>query len=274
MLLLASDDRHLLGVLTDGDVRRAHSRGWIARATLAGTSPAGARSSPGAGHDPAEEILRLMDTAREFVVNHLPGGRTGWASLSASGCGATWLTATAGPVGGHHGRGLRHTAPAADRATPKPMLPVGDRPLLERTVEQPAPCGHRRREGDHPLPGRTNLQPFRQRPSVRRAMSICPRTGRSARPARSPGCAARPEPLLVLNGDILTGGRLSGHARLPPRARRRGDRRGAQVRAPGALRRDRVDGAPDATLREKPVQQFLVNAGIYLLRAAGHEVHP
>ena len=134
MLLIASADRKLIGVLTDGDVRRH----ILAGGTL--DQPCGSIAWPDPivateGLSP-DEALALMDHGREFPVHHLPllGAdrvikglwlRSDFVSAAPSPLSAVIMA-------GGFGTRLR---PLTEHM-PKPMLPVGDRPLLERTIER------------------------------------------------------------------------------------------------------------------------------------------
>ena len=134
ILLLCREDRLLAGVLTDGDVRRAILRnepferpcGSIASRTPVTAPPAPTHA----------EALDLMDHGTHFAIDRLPLVddnrrivglllRKDLVTLDPSPMSAVVMA-------GGFGTRLR---PLTDRV-PKPMLPVGDRPLLERTLER------------------------------------------------------------------------------------------------------------------------------------------
>ena len=51
---------------------------------------------------------------------------------------------------------------------PKPMLPVGERPMLERTIDQLREAGISEVHLHHPLPARNHRRPLRRRRGIRR----------------------------------------------------------------------------------------------------------
>ena len=196
---LVVEGQKLLGVVTDGDVRRALVRGLgtqapiseaMNRAPVLGTvaeGPAGWRRKMrkhGVRHlpvvDDAGVLLRLAtdQTATER--------RDNWAVLMAGGLGTRLRPIT--------------------ENIPKPMIEVGGRPILETIVDTLAHCGFQRLflsvnyraeliEGHFGDGGSYGLRIEYLRESVRLgtagALSMLPEAPRT--------------PLLVMNGDVLTG---------------------------------------------------------------------
>ena len=130
IVLIVDDEQRLLGTVTDGDLRRGMLRGVSLSAAVSEIMRAEPRAMPVSAH--REEILTtmqrervrhmpLVDAARRVValesLRHLltPRARDNWVVIMAG------------------GRGTR-LRPLTER-TPKPMLEVGDRPLLESIVE-------------------------------------------------------------------------------------------------------------------------------------------
>lgn len=144
--LVVGGDRRLLGVITDGDVRRA----ILADVSLETTSAAllAERRTRGeaepvtapAGTNDADLLQRMS----ELYLRHLPlvdvdGRVDGLACLSDLARDYD-VPLRAVVMAGGLGTRMR---PLTD-LVPKPMLPVGGRPLLERIVEQLRDSGVRR----------------------------------------------------------------------------------------------------------------------------------
>lgn len=261
VLLLATDDGKLFGVLTDGDVRRQILQQRPLDAPCGGI----ATRNPVLAQDgvtPAEALC-LMDTGREFLVNQLP-------VVDADGVIAgLWLrsdfTARVEPaaviMAGGFGTRLR---PHTD-SVPKPMLPMGGRPLLERTVERLRAAGiHNVRMTTHYL-GDSIASHFGDGSAFGVEISYL----REESPLGTAGGLASlrhsAQPLLVINGDILT--KVDFQAMLAFHREQRSELtvgvRTYELQVPyGVL--DCV-GERVTAFREKPVQRCLVNAGIYLV---------
>ena len=128
-LLVCDEHGVLRGLLTDGDVRRALLRGVPFEKpckTIASNDPIVARNCC-----TSVEALRLLDHARDYVLNHLPivdeQGRVLELVLRSDLVTEEALSLSAVIMAGGLGTRLR---PWTDDL-PKPMLPVGDKPLLE-----------------------------------------------------------------------------------------------------------------------------------------------
>ncbi len=137
LVLVVDSKRRLIGTVTDGDIRRAILRGIDLNdriETLFGDGIPRAHEKPiTAPHDtPAVQLLRLMG---EAVVRHIPmtdeNGRLVALSLLSRFVQDRGLPLRAVIMAGGLGMRLRPLT----RETPKPMLQVGDRPLLQRTIE-------------------------------------------------------------------------------------------------------------------------------------------
>jgi dTDP-glucose pyrophosphorylase len=126
LVLVVNQDDHLLGVVTDGDIRRAILRGVTLDAAVSeimNADPKVARQS-----DSADKIIDQMS---EFSVRHVPvvddGGRViglfTVEDLKQPKNATTPVVLMAG------GRGQRLYPLTKD--VPKPMLPIGGVPLLE-----------------------------------------------------------------------------------------------------------------------------------------------
>jgi dTDP-glucose pyrophosphorylase/CBS domain-containing protein len=263
VLLLVDDGYRLVGLLTDGDLRRALLRG----------DPLSGPCSEIANLDPvraaleisAAEALEIMDNARSFEINHLPlvdrDGRLAGLVLRTDMVSDVDLDLSAVVMAGGLGTRLRPLT----EDTPKPMLPVGGRPLMEHLIEQLRQSGIRR----------VNVTTHFQHDKIAGYFGDGGRFGVEIDylsedvPLGTAGALGRlpPQdtPLLVVNGDILT--------RVDFRAMLAFHRRQDAVFTVG-VRRYGVDvpygivtceGTDVREIVEKPRYEFLVNAGIYLL---------
>ncbi len=271
-LLLADEGRRLCGLVTDGDIRRA----ILARVPLEQPCHTVATSRPVAASPsvtPAE-ALHLMDHAHGSFVNSLPVVRADGVLvgllLRKDVVSEEQLPLSAVIMAGGYGTRL---LPLTERV-PKPMLPVGDRPLLERTVERLRDAGIRRvaitthhladqitgHFGDGHAYG-VELEYVAENEPLGTAGAL-----RLVK--------ACDHPLLVINGDILTGVRydlmLDYH-------RRHGAELTVGVRPCDLVLPYGVvecRGAQVMSIREKPRSHFLINAGIYLVEPSARELIP
>jgi len=272
VLLLADHDRRLVGVVTDGDIRRhlltGETLGLPCR-TIATRRPlvATPHTTPG-------EALELMDRGRGFTVNHLPvvdsDGHIVGLILRSDLVTADPLDVSAVIMAGGLGTRLRPLT----NDVPKPMLPVGDRPLLERTIERLRRAGVRQVSiTTHYLAERITSH-FGDGHAFGVEMHYVPED----RPLGTAGALRLlppvAGPLLVMNGDVLTTVSFADmvayhrahHAEATVGVRR------YEIPVPyGVLD---CEGSRVRALREKPRQQFLVNAGVYLLERAALELIP
>ncbi len=256
--LVVGQNRRLLGVVTDGDIRRAvlanTDMGTEVRWLLA--SKAAAVTAP-EGADP-DELLSLMRAAgvRQIPVVDEKGRPVALATMDEL---AAAVPLEAAVMAGGLGTRL---APLTD-ATPKPMLPVGGRPILELTLERMRRAGIGRvhlvvghlaeqieahfGEGDAGLEVRYVLED--EPLGTAGALGAIPSAG----------------PLLVTNGDLVTG--VDYRAMLEYHQARQADLTVAVRRLAWAVPYGvvDVDGAMVREVIEKPTAGLLVNAGIYLI---------
>jgi len=270
-LLVCDGDRSLRGLVTDGDIRRAMLRGVAfsqAVQSIAVRNPLVAAVDIG-----QQAALELMDHALEFAVNHLPlvdaEGRAAGLLLRRD-----LVTREQRPLsalimaGGFGARML----PLTER-TPKPMLPVAGRPLLERTIRSLSRTGIQRVViSTHHLAERITSH-FGdghdygvQLEYVTEAVPLG--TAGALRLVSGTG------PLLVVNGDILTrvdfGDLMDFHHE--QRAELTICMRRCELQLPyGVLD---CDGPLVRSVREKPSESFWVNAGIYLVEPSVRDLIP
>jgi dTDP-glucose pyrophosphorylase len=259
-LVLAGPEGRLRGLLTDGDVRRALLRGVsFEQPCVSIATPDPVMVREGTSLAEALEVMNRHD------VNQLPvlDARDILTGLFLRRDLTTQDGALISAVimAGGFGTRLR---PLTDEL-PKPMLPVGDRPLLERTIDRLRDAGIRRvNVTTHHLADRIT-EYF----GDGRAHGVEIRYVSEERPLGTCGglklVQDGKDPLLVINGDILTGvnfGELVAFHR-----RHRADAtvcvRKYDVQVPYGV--VECDGTWLRSVREKPSVSFFVNAGIYLL---------
>jgi NDP-sugar pyrophosphorylase family protein len=148
---------------------------------------------------------------------------------------------------------------------PKPMLPIGDRPLLELTLQQLRDAGIKR----------VNLATHYKRDIIANHFGDGHNFGVKIRyveedqPLGTAGALGLIEtsedPLLVINGDVVT--RVDFHAMLDFHRHHRADMtvavRQHEVQLPHGV--VETDGLAITGISEKPILRHFMNAGIYLL---------
>jgi dTDP-glucose pyrophosphorylase/predicted transcriptional regulator len=268
-LVLCTSARLLCGLLTDGDIRRAILQGKSMDApcyTIASLKPICAPRSIS-----TRDALHVMN---HHDVNHLPivdaENRIVEFLLRKD------LVADAGPdlsavimAGGYGKRLLPLT-----ESVPKPMLPIGERPLLELTIRQ------LRRSGIREISLTTHYLPE----SIVNYFGDGERFGvrlnylKEDHPMGTAGGLkqmTRPDgPFLVINGDILTG--------VPFQEMLGYHRKHGAVLTVGVRKYDMqvpfgvvdCDDARITKLEEKPSVSFFINAGTYLLEPSACDYIP
>lgn len=259
-LVLCDDDSKFYGLLTDGDIRRAFLRG------VAFDHPCGelATKSPfTAGlHQKPAEMLVLMN---QLDINHLPlvdeSGHALGLVLRQDLMVQPSVEMSAVIMAGGFGKRLMPLT----SDLPKPLLPVGDRPLMEHTIER------LRKAGIH----RVNITTHHLSEKIKRHFGNGSDFGvevsyvTEEHPLGTAGglrfIHRSQEPTLVLNGDILTS--VNFRDLLAFHRENRADItvgvRPYHVDVPyGVLD---CDGVQVRQVREKPKVQLLVNAGIYIV---------
>ncbi|HZS37721.1 MAG TPA: nucleotidyltransferase family protein [Polyangia bacterium] len=259
--LVVGGDRQLVGIVTDGDLRRALLRGatldtsidGFVNARFVSVGPAAARTEV-LDQMQARRIgqIPIVDDDGTLVGLHLMHDVLGTPER------ANWAVIMAG------GRGTR-LAPLTENV-PKPMLRVAGRPILERLVLHAVGFGIRRlflainylgsvveeHFGDGARFG-CRIEYLREPRALGTggALSLLPE------PAR--------EPLLVMNGDLVTqanlGAMLDAHAH-GGHAATLGVRRYFHTVPFGCVE---IESGRVRAMEEKPTLTRLVNAGIYVL---------
>ncbi len=263
--LVVDPEGRFLDTVTDGDLRRAVLAGLDLKQPVSVLR--GRRKNPpltAPEHTPPAAAVELM---RQHGLRHLPlldaQGRV--ASLAA------WsdfleekapdLALSALVMAG--GKGLR-LRPLTEEV-PKPLLPLGDRPLLERTIGRLRDAGVRR------VFMATHYKPeaFTSHFGAGDDFGVDIDYIEEDQPLGTAGALALlspQEPLLVINGDIVTD--LNYRALLAFHEESRADLtvgvREYEFKVPYGV--VDTDGVVIRAVKEKPVQRFFVNAGVYLLQ--------
>jgi dTDP-glucose pyrophosphorylase/CBS domain-containing protein len=268
-LLLCTDGGRLAGLLTDGDLRRA----ILQEVPLTDPCRTIAIDHPVTAADTVS-TADALDLMVEHDINHLP-------LLDANGAVSDFLLRrdiamdsrpelSAVIMAGGFGKRLMPLT----ESVPKPMLPVGDRPVLERTIRQLRRSGIRDvsmtthylgdRIADHFGDG----EEFGVHINYTNEDQPLGTAGGLKLLERPPG------PFVVINGDILSG--VSFDKMLEYHHEHR-----AELTV--GVRRYVIDvpfGVVECEesrvteLREKPSLTFFINAGIYLLEAGAWDSIP
>jgi dTDP-glucose pyrophosphorylase/CBS domain-containing protein len=274
--LVTDEQGHLLNTVTDGDVRRALLVNQDLRAPVSEllalktkwSNPKPITALVGTEHS---VLLRLM---QEKVLRQIP-------LLDPDGVLVDLITLDnllpdqvlplqAVIMAGGSGHRLR---PLTDDV-PKPMLTVGDRPLMELMIEQLRQVGIRR----------VNITTYHKSDKITEHFGDGSSFGvelnyvtedRPLGTAGALGLMEEPqEPVLVINGDILT--RVNFRAMLAYHQEHKAILtmavRKYDLNVPYGVVEG--DGAFVRALVEKPLLNFLVNAGIYLLEPLAYRYIP
>lgn len=276
MLLVVEGDRRLLGTITDGDVRRA----LLAEISLG--APVSTLLARKAGTRFARPITVLAGTDRNTCLNILKQHNilclpvvdeaervVGLVTLDEF-IPERVLPLQAVIMAGGPGTRLY---PLTEHM-PKPMLPVGDRPLLEIMIERLREAGIKRVNVTTQHKSEKITEHFRDG----RDFGVDLTYVTEDRPLGTAGglglMEAPQETLLVINGDILT--QVDFRAMLAFHREHHADLTVA-VR-PYALQVPygvvECEGAKVSRLTEKPSLNFFINAGIYLLEPTVHRYIP
>ena len=268
-LVLCGQDQLLDGLLTDGDIRRAILQGLSLEtpcAKVASRKPVFVQDSIS-----ASEALHLMN---QYDINHLPvvdvEGRIVQFLLRRDLVSEEQLGLSAVIMAGGFGKRL---LPLTEQV-PKPMLPVGDRPLLELTIQQLHRSGIREVHlTTHYLPD-SIVNHF----GDGKAFGVTLNYAKEDQPLGTAGglrlVKRTDRPFLVINGDILTG--VSFQEMLSYHRKYSADLtvgvRKYEVKVPFGV--VECQDVKITQLQEKPTLQLFVNAGIYLLEPSACDYIP
>lgn len=269
ILLVCDSEQHLLGVITDGDIRRA----FLDNLPLENSCIEIATPSPltATGETSKEDVLELMNKGKNFTVHQLPvvdgEGKVINLILRADiSDQPSSSKMNAVVMAGGFGTRLRPLT----ESTPKPMLPVGGSPLLERIVDQ------LKKNGIDDINITTHYLPEKIKDyfgnGEKHGVNI--NYVSEEEPLGTAGALGLIEksnsPVLVINGDILT--QVDFSAMLDFHKEQKADLtigvRMYEFKIPYGV--VECAGPRVCTLSEKPVKNFLVNAGIYLMEPEVH----
>ena len=273
IVLIVDSNNRLQGVITDGDIRRA----FLARIDLDTPVRAFLEQKParkpitapvGAQHAELVQLLRASRVSYIPLIN--PSGQVeklvGLEDLLQEDEQALQAVVMAG------GRGTRLHPLTTEM--PKPMLPVGDRPLMERIIRRLSDAGVRDVSITTHYRAEKIVEHFGNGQQFGVSLSYVPEEELLG---TAGGLALMPMPtatLLVINGDILTEMDFRAmlafhreHAAMLTLAVRQ-----FEVQIPYGVIES--DGVHVRQVVEKPVRKFFVNAGIYLLEPAAHQLIP
>lgn len=267
--LVVDENGRLLGTITDGDVRRAMLRN-LSMETPAGEVMHTSFTAGRAGMSTVE-VFALMQSRFRL---HVPLVDENGVLVDLA-----WIsdlikrekeTVSALVMAGGFGKRLRPFT----EDVPKPMLPVGDRPLMEYTVAQLREAGIRH----------VSIATHFMSEKIKEHFGDGGRHGVDIHyvseeeplgTAGALGLMPAPDgPLLVINGDILTG--IDFRAMLAFHREHNADLtvgvRKCGIEVPYGV--VETDGVCITRIEEKPLYTFFVNAGIYLLGPAVHRGIP
>jgi dTDP-glucose pyrophosphorylase len=260
--LVVDEGECLLGTVTDGDIRRA----ILAGMDMGGPVERIMNTSPRVGGqmEPRASLLARMAEAQihQIPIVDANGRVTGLTSIEelvgAQEVPANWVVLMAGGLG-------KRLRPLTENA-PKPLLPVGKKPLLETILENFIHQDFRKfyisvnYKGqmikDHFGDGRKWNVEIRYLDEDRQlgtagALRLIPERPQS--------------PLIVMNGDLLT--RVNFRHLLDYHAQHQSTAtmcvRQYDLQVPFGV--VHIDGDHIRKIDEKPVHSFFVNAGIYVL---------
>jgi len=261
MALVVDGDRRLLGTLSDGDARRGLLKGL----SLSDSASAAMHRNPTVARS-NESRQSILSTMRRRGLHQVPvvnaaGIVVGMEVVDdflATPTRDNWVVIMAG--------GMGQRLEQLTRDTPKPMLRVGSRPLLETIVRGYSAQGFRRfhfavnYKADQIERHFGNGSDFGVEIRYLREEQRLGTAGALSLLTESPT-----QPILVTNADLLTkedfGYMLDQHAESGADATMAV--REYEMQVPFGVVRER-DGCIEA-IDEKPVQRFTVSAGIYVL---------
>ena len=274
--LVVNTEGRLLGTITDGDVRRALLAGndldskikdlRTCEACFYNCCPV---TAPFGTEGP--ELLKMMqgNTVRQIPLVDDKGCVAGLVTLDEL-LPSQRLSLQAVIMGGGFGKRLH---PLTEKV-PKPMLPVGDRPLMELIVKQLRESGVRRINiTTHYMPEKI-MKHFGSGKDFGVELNYVTED-QPLGTAGSLSLMQKPEePLLVINGDILT--HVDFRALLAYHHEHKAAMtvavRKYDLNVPYGV--VECEGALIKSMKEKPLFSFYVNAGIYLLEPFVHRYIP
>lgn len=264
--LVLDSDRHLIGTITDGDIRRALLAGMNLELPVAEIlklrEPAAEGPLTAPYGTPDAALLHMMT---ETSIRQIPlldeDGRVVDVALLNELVKEYELPLRAVVMAGGFGTRLR---PLTEEM-PKPMLPLGNKPLLELIVGQLREAGIRQVNVATHYRGEMISDHFKDG----QEFGVDIRYVKEDEPLGTAGALRLLEesndPLLVMNGDILT--RVDFRAMLNFHREHKAELTVGvrQYELPVPYGVIKTDGVKVTGISEKPVVRQFINAGIYLL---------
>lgn len=259
-MVLAADDQ-LAGLITDGDVRRALLRGLGLDAPI--DRVMNARPTTARADTTRDDMLAEM---RRLSIRHLPltdaEGRVVGLTTDHDlfGCEKrdNWVVLMAGGLGSR-------LSPLTDDC-PKPMLPVGNRPLLQTILEKFIADGFHRFYISVNYKAEMVKAHFGDGSKWGAKIVYLHETHRLGTAGALGLIPERPDaPVIVMNGDLLTKVNFQQLIDFHTQHSATGTMgvREYEFQVPYGV--VVTDGHRIASIDEKPVHQFFVNAGIYVI---------
>jgi dTDP-glucose pyrophosphorylase/CBS domain-containing protein len=267
IVLVVDSEYKLVDTITDGDIRRAILADVNLKLpiqTLLDRRTHSLYRTPLTAPvtTPVSELMRMMN---ESSLRHIPlldeKGRVVDIAMLNDLVKEFELPLTAVVMAGGHGKRM---LPLTEKV-PKPMLPVGDRPLLERMIEQLRKAGIRRVNLTTHYKGEMIAEHF----GDGKKFGVDIRYVQENEPLGTAGALGlvktTDEPLLVVNGDLLT--QVNFSAMLDFHRENQADMtvavRQYEFRVPFGV--VETEGVKITHIEEKPLLRHFINAGIYLL---------
>lgn len=274
--LVVDSEGKLQGTITDGDVRRAILSGtdlespvsFILSKKISSPYPKPVTASE------ETEASVLVELMQENLLRQIPildkEGRVKDLVMIDDLMPNKDLSIQAIIMAGGMGTRLRPLT----EDIPKPMLPVGGKPLIELLVKQLCQSGIRRVNIATHYKSEVILNHF----GDGRAFGVDLNYVNEDKPLGTAGAlglmGVPREPLLVINGDILT--QVDFRSMLAYHQEHRSDMtvgvKQYEIKVPYGV--VECEGSRVSALKEKPQTQFLVNAGIYLLEPRVYDFIP
>lgn len=271
--LVVDDDKQLIDVITDGDVRRA----LLAELDLSvpaqmvldkkevKNKPITALSSAS-----QKELMRLF---QETKISHIPlvDKQNKVVDLVVlDDMVAPGMDFEAVVMAGGAGSRLQPLT----KAMPKPMLPVGDRPIMERIITQLSQSGVRRVYVTTHYLEEKIMQHFGDGRDFNIDLQYVSESDQRGTAGGLALMEKQNAPLLVINGDILTG--LDFRAMLNFHKQNQATLtvavRQYEFEVPyGVIEKE---GIHIKAIVEKPTKKYFVNAGVYLLEPEAQKLIP
>lgn len=272
VLAVCDEQRKLLGIVTDGDIRRALMKKQPLDEpclSIAGKHPLTATEGIS-----LLEALHLMNHGKTFLVHHLPivdrEGHLVDLLLRSDLQNVDTPSVRAVVMAGGFGTRLR---PLTDD-TPKPMLPLGDRPVMEHIIGQLKDAGISRvNVTTHYLSDKIKSH-FGDGSDFGVSIGYVEEQSPLGTAGSLSMVEAGDETILVINGDIMTNVdfRTMAAFHREHAAEMTVGVRQYELKVPyGVLK---CDDMVVTAIQEKPTIKLFVNAGIYLMEPHVHALIP